>query len=106
MNVKGKRFWLVTLLRLPNSAEQAVSNFIHRIPERVRFWINFALLVIATAFLVSNNSISAWLDLRRFPGMIVTVAAMFFALYKASERSRSLRLPMETTFWVTGTAIL
>ena len=106
MNVKGKRFWLVTLLRLPNAAEQVISNFIHRIPERVRFWINFSLLVLATAFLVSHHALSSWLDVRRFPGMIVTVATIFFALYKASERSRSLRLPLETTFWVTGTAIL
>lgn len=105
MNIHKKRSWLVRLFRLPSSAEQKVSNFYHRIPSKARFWLFFSLLVFSTAFLIVNDDWS-WLDsIKRMIGMSAAVAVIYFALYKASTRSRSLRLPAETTFWVTGTAI-
>jgi hypothetical protein len=106
MNVHNKRSWLVRLLRLPSSAEQKLSNLYHRIPPATRFWIYFVLLVLTTAFLISHEKLTVFDSLPRMMGMAAAVAVIFFALYKASLRSRSLRLSAETTFWVTGTAIL
>jgi cyclic-di-AMP phosphodiesterase PgpH len=106
MNVHQKRSWLVRFFRLPSSAEQTLSNFYHRIPPQTRFWIYFGLLVLTTAFLIVNDSLTALDTFKRWVGMTAAVTVIFFALYKASTRSRSLRLPAETTFWVTGTAIL
>ena len=105
MNVHKKRSWLVRFFRLPSSAEQKLSNLYHRVPVQTRFWIYFSLLVLATAWLIVNDKLIALDSLKRVLGMSAAVAVIFFALYKASARSRSLRLPAETTFWVTGTAI-
>lgn len=106
MNVKRKRSWLIQFLRLPVSAEQKLSRLYAQIPPRVRFWSYFSLLVFATAYLSSQESLRAFDSPQRFIGMSAAIAVIYFALYKASSRSRSLRLPSETTFWVTGTAIL
>ncbi len=106
MNVHKKRSWLVRIFRLPSSAEQQLSNLYHAIPGPTRFWIYFSLLVLSTAFLIVNDSLAVLDSLKRMLGMSAAVTVIFFALYKASTRSRSLRLPAETTFWVTGTAIL
>jgi hypothetical protein len=106
MNVHNKRSWLVRLLRLPSSAEQKLSNLYHRLPPATRFWIYFVLLVLTTAYLISHEKLTVFDSLPRLMGMAAAVAVIFFALYKASLRSRSLRLSAETTFWVTGTAIL
>lgn len=106
MNVKRKRSWLVQFLRLPSSAEQTLSNYYHRIPARARFWGYFSSLVFATAYLVSQEKLRAFDSPQRFIGLSAAVSVIYFALYKASSRSRSLRLPAETTFWVTGTSIL
>ncbi len=105
MHVTSKRFWLVNLLRLPSSAEQKISNLITQIPENVRFWINFSILSVVTAYLVADNTFSK-VDLRRLPGLLIAVAAIYFALFKAATRSKSLRLPINITFWVSSTAIL
>ena len=106
MNVKRKRSWLIQFLRLPSSAEQKLSNWYHRIPPRVRFWGFFSGLVLTTAYLISHESLTAFDSPQRFIGMSAAMTVIYFALYKASTRSRSLRLPSETTFWVTGTSIL
>ncbi|HEX4948636.1 MAG TPA: HDIG domain-containing protein, partial [Blastocatellia bacterium] len=106
MNVHKKRSWLVRFFRLSSSAEQKLSNFYHRIPPPARFWLYFGCLVFATAYLIVGKQ---WPELASWPrliGMSAVAAVIFFALYKASTRSRSLRLPADTTFWVTGTAIL
>jgi putative nucleotidyltransferase with HDIG domain len=106
MKIHTKRSWLVRVLRLPASAEQKLSNLYHRVPVNIRFWLYFGLLVLVTAFLIANEKLTAVESLSRLLGMTAAVAVIFFALYKASTRSRSLRLPADTTFWVTGTAIL
>ena len=106
MNVKRKRIWLIQFFRLPAAAEQQLSNVYHRIPPKVRFWGLFSLLVLTTAYLISHESLRKFDSPERFIGMSAALAVIYFALYKASSRSRSLRLPSETTFWVTGTAIL
>ncbi len=106
MNVHKKRSWLVRFFRLPSSAEQKLSKLYRRIPAKVRFWITFSLLILATSFLIVNDKLTALDSFKRLLGMTAAVSVIFFALYKASTRSRSLRLPAETTFWVTGTAIL
>lgn len=106
MKIHKKRSWFVHLFRLPSSAEQKLSNFYHRIPPRVRFWGLFGLLVVVTALFIVGDA-GRWQESsKRLIGMSAAVAVIFFALYKASSRSRSLRLPAETTFWVTGTAIM
>lgn len=106
MNIHKKRSWLVRFFRLPSSAEQKISNLYHRIPGKTRFWFYFGLLVFSTAFLTTNANFTALSSILRLIGMMAAVGVIFFALYKASTRSRSLRLPAETTFWVTGTAIM
>ena len=106
MSVHKNRSLLLRFYRLRSSAERKFSNFYHRIPPPVRFWIYFSLLILATALLIANEDLNLRDSLKRLVGMIAAVAVIFFALYKASTRSRSLRLPAETTFWVTGTAIL
>ncbi|MFN7929631.1 MAG: HDIG domain-containing protein [Blastocatellia bacterium] len=106
MNTKRKRSWLVRVLRLPSSAEQRLSHWYHRIPPRVRFWSFFSLLVFATAHLIAHEGFLTFNAPQRLLGMMGAMAVIYFALYKASARSRSLRLPAETTFWVTSSAIL
>jgi cyclic-di-AMP phosphodiesterase PgpH len=106
MNVKRKRSGLVHLLRLPASAEQKLSNLYHRIPPKVRFWGLFSILIFATAYLISSEKLSMFDAPHHLLAMMAAVAVIYFALCKSSSRSRSLRLPAETTFWVTSTAIL
>lgn len=106
MNTKRKRSWLIQIFRLPSSAEQRLSNWYHSIPPPVRFWGFFSFLILATAHLIAHESLWAFHAPTRFVGMAAAMTVIYFALYKASSRSRSLRLPAETTFWVTSTAIL
>ncbi len=105
MNVKHNRFWIIRLLRLPATAEHKLSSFIHRIPPDIRFGCNFALLSVATAFLISHSQISRMPHWQQWFGLTFAVAGIYFALYQAATRSKSLRLPFATTFWVAALAI-
>ncbi len=105
MNVKHNRFWIVRLLRLPATAEHKLSTFIHRIPPRTRLSCNFTLLSVATAWLISHSKISAMPQWGKWFGLTFAVAGIFFALFQAATRSKSLRLPPETTFWVAALAV-
>src|SRR5262245_58135585 len=58
MSKKRQRSWLTRLGHLPLRAGRRVTTQIHRVPQRVRFFIFISLLSALTAFLVSNFPIS------------------------------------------------
>ncbi|HYE76014.1 MAG TPA: hypothetical protein VEF04_21895, partial [Blastocatellia bacterium] len=106
MNAGKKRSWLVTILRFPQFVEQRISKLFYRIPSNTRFWIGSGALVLASALLISPGMPTLASELLRLMGLSVIISGMFFALYKATARSRSLLLSPETTFWVATTAIV
>jgi cyclic-di-AMP phosphodiesterase PgpH len=106
MNVASKRSWTVTFLRFPQSVEQQVTNLLRRIPAKARFRVGSTALVLLTALLVARDTRASLAHPLRWLGLSAVFGVIFFALYKATVRSRSLRLKRETTFWVTTTAIV
>jgi cyclic-di-AMP phosphodiesterase PgpH len=106
MNVASKRSWVVNFLRLPETVEEQASGFYYRVPADTRFWLANVALALCAAFLTARGALESVGGFLRFVGLAAVVAVIFFALYKATTRSRSLRLKADTTFRVTTTAIV
>lgn len=106
MNVVSKRSWLVNFLRFPQAVEQRVSKLFYRIPSNTRFWLGSSALVVVSALLISHDTPLSVNEPLRLLSLSAVVSVIFFALYKATTRSRSLLLSPETTFWVATTAIV
>lgn len=105
MNVTNKRSWIVQLFRSPEAVRQKTSKLYHRIPPTTRFWTASVTLVLVTALMVARDTRDSLTHPLRWLGLSAIFGVIYFALYKATTRSRLLRLAPETTFWVTTTAI-
>src|SRR5262245_18579232 len=58
MSKKRQRWWLTRLGHLPQRAGRRFTTQLHRIPQRVRFFLFISLLSALTTLLVSNFPIS------------------------------------------------